>query len=295
MSTTDATIVEPTIAAPVAQTRKPDRKLPAGSCDCHAHIFGPQDKYPYSPKRRYTPHDGPLDRYIALLGTLGIERGVLVQPSTYMRDNTALLDALALNRFPLRGVVVVTPEEVSDADLQRMDAIGVRGIRLNLRHENGAGASAAMDLARRIAPLGWHLQFRMNPEQFVDQQDLLSGLPVPVVVDHIGQVPVEAGLDGPVFQAMLQLLEKGRCWIKLSGPMRVSKQEFPYPDVTPFIHKLVATRPDRLLWATDWPHTTINKAMPNDGDLVDLLSSWIPDDAALKKVLVDNPAEVYRF
>ncbi|MGV6873445.1 amidohydrolase family protein [Pseudochelatococcus sp. B33] len=295
MAIADSEPTAPTIAGPIAETRKPDIQLPAGSCDCHAHIFGPQSKYPYSPKRRYTPHDASLDTYIAMLKTLGIDRGVLVQPSVYMRDNTALLDALASQKFPLRGVVVVAPEEVSDSDIKRMDELGVRGIRLNLRHDNGAGAGVAYDLARRIAPFGWHLQFRMSPEQFVEQQDMLASLPVPVVVDHIGQVPVEEGVNGAAFSAMLRLVEQGRCWVKLSAPMRMSRQEFPYADVVSYVHKLVSTRPDRLLWATDWPHTTITTAMPNDGDLVDLLSTWFPDETAMRQILVENPAEVYGF
>src|SRR5262245_34441677 len=185
MTMTAPSHVAPTIPGPDPRTRAPRFKLPAGSCDCHAHLFGPQDRYAYDPKRRYTPPDATLDDYIEMLSALGVERGVLVQPSVYMTENVALLDALALKRFPLRGVVVVEPS-VTDAELERMNALGVRGIRLNLRFENGASADVAPVLAKRIAPLGWHLQFRIDAKDFPTVESMLQSLPVDIVVDHIG-------------------------------------------------------------------------------------------------------------
>lgn len=284
----------PTIAGPVRETRKPRLALPPGACDCHAHVFGPQSRYRYDPKRRYTPPDALPSDYVRMLGTLGVQRGVLVQPSVYMTDNTAMLDALAETAFPLRGVAVVNAQ-VTDAELQRMHDLGVRGLRLNLRFENGAPADIAPRLAARIAPMGWHLQFRINSEDFVNVEPMLEKLPVDIVIDHIGQVPVEDGVGGQAFGVILKLVKSGRCWVKLSAPMRMSKGELPYSDVTPFVRALVAAAPDRMVWATDWPHTTITKAMPNDGDLVDLLSDWIPDEATRRKVLVDNPQKLYGF
>jgi 2-pyrone-4,6-dicarboxylate lactonase len=289
-----ANYVAPTIPGPDTDTRKPKVVLPPGSCDCHAHIFGPQNKYRYDPKRRYTPPDALIPDYLKMLHTLGVERAVLVQPSVYMTDNSRLLDALRETNFPLRGIAVVN-DNVTDKELEEMHAAGVRGLRLNLRFENGAPTDVAPQLARRIAPLGWHLQFRINPEDFVNVEPMIEKLPVSIVIDHIGGVSVPEGLSGKSFQIILKLVKTGRCWVKLSGPMRMSNQEFPYRDVVPFVHALVEAAPDQMLWATDWPHTTITKKMPNDGDLCDLLGEWIPDPAVRTNVLVNNPAKVYGF
>lgn len=284
----------PTIPGPLRTTRVPNLQLPAGSCDCHAHLFGPQRRYPYHPDRRYTPPDALLEDYVAMLRTLGVERGVLVQPSVYMTDNRLILDTLAREAFSLRAVAVVDAT-VSDAELRLMDKLGVRGLRLNLRHSNGVPADIAPRLAARIASLGWHLQFRIDSRDFVVVEPWLATLPVDVVVDHIGQVPVAEGVNGPAFAALRRLLDTGRCWVKLSAPMRMSDGEYPYADVLPFVQALVRAAPERLLWATDWPHTTLTKRMPNDGDLVDLLADWLPTSALRQQVLVDNPARLYGF
>jgi len=294
MTADTTTHTEPTIPGPDPSTKKPKLILPPGSCDCHAHVFGPQSRYPYNPKRRYTPPDALPANYVKMLHTLGVERGVLVQPSVYMTDNTALLDALKETDFPLRGVAAVG-ENVTDAEFERMNALGVRGLRLNLRFESGATGAIAPKLAQRVAPLGWHLQFRINSEDFVNVERMLETLPVDIVIDHIGQVPVGEGIKGKAFQVILKLVKSGRCWVKLSAPMRMAAGEYPYSDVTPFVHALVEAGPNRMLWATDWPHTTLTKKMPNDGDLVDLLADWIPDPVLRQKVLVDNPKKLYDF
>lgn len=296
MNTDKATTrAAPTIPGADPDTRKPRLALPAGSCDCHAHIFGPQGKYPYHPARPYTPPDALLPDYLKMLRTLGVDRAVVVQPSVYKTDNSKLLDTLRESDFPLRGIAVVD-EAVTDAELEAMHAAGVRGLRLNLRTGNsGAPAEVAPRFARRVAPLGWHLQFRIKPEDFVGAEAMIEKLPVNVVIDHIGGVPVAEGLTGASFRTVLSLVRSGRCWVKLSAPMRISKQAFPHHDVLPFVHALVDAAPDQLLWGTDWPHTTLPGKMPNDGDLCDLLAEWIPDAATRKKVLVDNPAKMYGF
>jgi predicted TIM-barrel fold metal-dependent hydrolase len=289
----------PTIPGPDPDTRKPKSELPAGSCDCHAHIFGPQSKYPYYGKRRYTPPDALLEDYLKMLRTLGVQRAVLIQPTAYMTDNSRLLDAMRETNFSLRGIAVVD-ETIADKELEEMHAAGVRGLRVNLlrsklRFGNDVPTDVIMKSARRIAHYGWHLQFRISPADFVNLEPLLEKLPVDIVIDHIGNVPVSEGVSGESFQVILKLVKTGRCWVKLSGPMRMSKQEFPYQDVFPFVHALVTAAPDQMLWATDWPHTTLPTKMPNDGDLCDLLFEWIPDPAVRKKVLVDNPARLYGF
>lgn len=294
MSTSSFTPVAPTIPGPLPHTVQPSFVLPPDSCDCHAHILGPQNRYAYDSKRRYTPPDALLADYVRMLAVLGVERAVLVQPSAYMTDNSAMLDALQESPIPMRGVAAAGAD-VSDAQLERMHALGVRALRVNFRVDNGVGADAIPSLARRIAPLGWHLQFRIMSENYADVRRMLDTLPVDIVVDHIGQVPVEQGLEGKDFQALLGLVRTGRIWVKLSAPMRMSREELPYADVTPFIRELVATAPGQMLWATDWPHTTIKARMPNDGALADLLLDWIPDEAARRRVLVDNPAARYGF
>ena len=294
MSTNNPTLVAPTIPGPIAATRKPQVQMPRGACDCHAHLFGPQSKYAYAADRRYTPPDATADDYISMLQLIGVERAVLVQPSVYMTDNAVILDALAENKFPFRAVAVVN-DGVTDAELARMHALGVRGLRLNLRNANGVPGDLAPRIAARIAKYGWHLQFRINAEDFVSIGPMLRALPVDFVIDHMGQVPVADGVNGAAFSEILELAQGGRCWVKLSAPMRMSARDYPYPDVTPFVHALVAANPDRMLWASDWPHTTLTCAMPNDGDLVDLLPSWIPDAAVRQKILVDNAARLYGF
>lgn len=287
-------IVAPTIPGPLADTRKPEFVMPRGACDCHAHLFGPQTRYAYAAERRYTPPDATADDYIRMLRAIGVERAVLVQPSVYMTDNAVILDALAENKFPFRAVAVVN-DAVSDAELARMHKLGVRGLRLNLRNSNGAPAELAPRLAARIAPLGWHLQFRINAEDFTGIGPMLRKLPVDFIIDHIGQVPIAGGVNGAAFRAILDLMQGGHCWVKLSAPMRMSALDYPYADVTPLVHALVAAAPERMVWASDWPHTTLTCAMPNDGDLVDLLPGWIPDAATRQKILVDNPGKLYGF
>lgn len=287
-------IVAPTIPGPIADTRKPKFVMPRGACDCHAHLFGPQAKYAYAANRRYTPPDATADDYIKMLRSIGVDRAVLVQPSVYMTDNTVILDALAENKFPFRAVAVVN-DEVSDAELARMHKLGVRGLRLNLRNSNGAPGDLAPRLAARIAPLGWHLQFRINAEDFTAIGPMLRALPCDFIIDHIGQVPIADGVNGEAFRAILNLTQGGRCWVKLSAPMRMSARDYPYADVVPLVHALVAAAPERMVWASDWPHTTLTCAMPNDGDLVDLLPEWIPDAATRQKILVGNPARLYGF
>jgi predicted TIM-barrel fold metal-dependent hydrolase len=229
-----------------------------------------------------------------MLRSIGVDRAVLVQPSVYMTDNTVILDALAENKFAFRAVAVVN-DEVSDAELARMHKLGVRGLRLNLRNSNGAPGDLAPRLGARIAPLGWHLQFRINAEDFTAIGPMLRTLPVDYIIDHMGQVPIAQGVNGTAFRAILDLTQTGRCWVKLSAPMRMSALDAPYRDVTPMVHALVAAAPERMVWASDWPHTTLTSAMPNDGDLVDLLPEWIPDAVTRQKILVDNPARLYGF
>lgn len=289
----DSGTAQPTIARHAAATRKPSFTLPALSCDCHAHVFGPQSRFPYHPDRKYTPHEASLADYLAMLKALGIERGVLVQPTVYKDNNSALLDALETSReIGLRGIAVAAAN-VTEETLQGWHNSGIRGLRLNVR--DGAGLENAKLLAAKIKPLGWHIDLRVSDEHLLALSAELHALPVDIAIAHFGQPDVAAGIDGTAFRSLLDMLGTGRCWIKLSAPMRSSRMALPYADVMPLIAKLVAENPERLLWGSDWPHTRIKGEMPDDGDLCDLLPQWIPDAETRDRILAANPAALYGF
>jgi predicted TIM-barrel fold metal-dependent hydrolase len=275
--------------------RPPRFKVPAGAVDCHAHIFGPFDKFPLSPDRSYAPPAASLESYRALLAKLGVARGVLVQPSVYGFDNRCLIDALIHLGENFRGVAVVAPD-CSDEDLDDLHAVRVRGVRINIVFGGGAEIDAAHALAQRIGRLGWHLELLIDVSRMPDFTALMSDLPIPVVVDHMGHVNAAVALRDNGFQALLELVHSEKCWVKLSGSYRVTNQDIvPYTDVTPMARALVEAGPTRCMWATDWPHPSISVPMPNDGDLIDQLTTWIPDLEIRNNVLRDNALHFYGF
>ena len=284
----------PRCAAADPNPKKPGLTPPAGACDCHAHILGPERLYPYTVNRSYTPPDASLSSYRALLRTLGLDRGVIVQPSVYGTDNRATLDAVKRGGDNFRGVVVVD-ENVSTQTLLQMHDIGVRGVRLNLLFKGGVSLSAVCKIADRIKPFGWHLQFLVDVSTF-PEFDTLKRLPVDIVFDHMGHLPTTKGVNDPGFVSVLNMMDSGKTWVKLSGPYRITRTgDYPYPDVTPFAKAIIKTNPERAVWATDWPHPAIKTPMPNDGDLLDLLHEWVPDNEIRKAVLVTNPSKLYDF
>jgi 2-pyrone-4,6-dicarboxylate lactonase len=289
----------PACAPPDFNPRKPKFVFPQHACDCHAHVLGPAARYPYSSERIYTPPDCLPSAYRQMLDTLGVERAVLVQPSVYGTDNAAMLDAMKNDPMRLRGVAVV-PEDIQDSELQRLNEAGVRGVRVNIvdvkdRKPGTLPLEMLTTLARRIKPLGWHMEFLMHVDEFADFDRQLGDFPVDIVLGHLGYMRTNKGIDAPGFQALLKLVKSGKCWVKLTGPMRISTGAMPYSDVTPFARALTAANPARIVWGTDWPHVIIKSAMPNDGDLADLLADWIPDPGLREQVLVRNPALLYGF
>lgn len=268
---------------------------PPGAVDTHFHVFGPVERYPYVPGRSYTPPDAPLAAYEHMLATLGVERAVIVHPSVYGTDNRASLDALRESRLEMRAIAVVD-DAVTEVELREMDALGVRGVRVNLLFGGGIAFEVAERIARRIADLGWHLQLLVDVSQFEALEARLLRLPLDTVVDHLGHMPTGKGLDHPGFQALLRLVASGRTWVKLSGTYRITReQQAPYGDVAPFARALIACNPERMLWATDWPHPAVQIPMPNDGALLDMLADWAPEAAVRNRILVDNPAQLYGF
>jgi predicted TIM-barrel fold metal-dependent hydrolase len=288
----------PFCAAPDPQPRAPRFALPHDACDTHAHLFGPAERYPYQANRGYTPPDASDQAYDALHRALGITRGVLTQPSVYGVDNRRMLDAVARQPARLRAVAAVDAA-VTDAELARLDAAGVRGIRVNLVDKGGmpfASFAEVAAMARRIAPLGWHLELLVHAHDYPDFAPTMRALPVDIVIGHLGYMPTSAGLDHAGFRSFRALVAEGRCWVKLTAPYRITAQPaVPYDDVTPFARALIETRPDRMLWGSDWPHVACRLAMPNDGDLLGLLAAWAPDEAVRRRILVDNPARLYGF
>ncbi len=278
--------------------RAPGFEVPAGACDTHAHVFGPAGVYPYSPNRSYTPPDAPVGAYLHLHQRLGIERGVLVQPSVYGTDNRLQLDALAY----LRGLgknykgVAVVDADIAEVELDLLQAGGHCGVRMNLLFKGGIAWGDVEALAERLARRRWHLQFLIDVSTFDDLESRICALPVPVVIDHMGHMACDKGLDHPGFQALLRLLRDGQAWVKLSGAYRISAQEYPpYSDVVPFARALIEANATRCIWGSDWPHPHFPRPMSNDGDLLDLLADWVPDAAERRKILVDNPAQLYGF
>lgn len=273
---------------------KPRLQIPQGSCDCHAHIFGPQEQYPYTPNRSYTPPEASIEAYRRMLGALGFERAVIVQPSVYGTDNRCTLDAVVASKGNWRGVAVVEPT-IGDSVLAELHTAGFRGVRINLLFKGGLQLDALEKIARAIKPLRWHLQLLLDGRDLPELATRLERLPVDFVVDHMGHMPASLGIAHPGFQTLLQLLLGGHCWVKLSGPYRISSKPQPYDDVVPFARALVETAPDKLVFGTDWPHPSITLPMPQDASLLDLLPTWAPDEDMRRQILVGNPARLYDF
>jgi 2-pyrone-4,6-dicarboxylate lactonase len=286
----------PVCKAPDPNTRTPTYKAPPGACDAHCHIFGPGDKYPYAPDRSYTPPDAPLERFKELQNTLGLERAVLVNASCHGTDNTVIIDAIAQSNGKYRGVANVD-DSFTDQDFEKLHDGGCRGVRFNfVRH---LGGMPDMDVFHRVIDrikiFGWHVVLHFDASDVVEFKDLLLGLPVPFIIDHMGRVPTADGLQQQPFQQLLELAKNNSCWVKICGAERISSAGPPFTDAVPFAQALIETAPDRILWGTDWPHPNIKKHMPNDGDLVDLIPLFAPDPATQKRILVDNPDRLYGF
>ena len=273
-------------------SRLPLLEAPADACDCHMHIFDP--RFEPSPHWKNVPPDAPVATYRKLQARLGTSRAVVVQPSTFGTDNRCTLDALSQLGDQARGVVVIEPE-IGDSELRQMHELGVRGVRVNFVTPQPWGVTTGARLratAERIAALGWHVQVFMTAEQVVEMAGVLEGLPTSVVIDHLGQA---ASTAHAAFGVICRLLERGRAVVKLSGAyMGTQVGARTYADNSRVARGYVMAAPDRVVWGSDWPHTTETEK-PDDADLLDLLLDWAPDDATRRKILVDNPRSLYGF
>jgi 2-pyrone-4,6-dicarboxylate lactonase len=280
---------------PDRHTRQPAFRLPRGACDCHVHVFGPQATYPYSEARSYTPEDCTADDLDRLHHTLGVDRAVIVHGGAHGLDNRVTLAALDRDPARLRGVAVIKPG-LPRTTLEDMHRRGMRGCRMSTVVSGGAGFEHLQDLARETGTLGWHLVLHFNrSSELVDVEALLQRTQSDYVLDHMARITAAEGVASPAFATMMRLLDSGRCWVKLASLYRLSSEPYPHADLLPMIERVVAHRPDRVLWGSNWPHPICTVPMPNDGDLVDLVPLWLPTAELQQQVLVDNPARLYGF
>jgi len=274
---------------------KPRFKVPAGSVDAHCHVFGPANRFPYAPERKYTPVDAPKEKLFALRDFLGFDKNVIVQASCHGKDNAALIDALVNSNGKAKGIAVIG-EEVTPRELKEMDAAGVKGVRFNFvkRLVDFTPRDVLERIAARIAPLGWHIIVYFEMPDLPDLESFFTSLPTAVVVDHMGRPDVKKGLDHPEFKRYLDLLDKHtNIWSKVSCPERLTVSGAPYDDVVPFARTLVERYQDRVLWGTDWPHPNMPVEAPDDGLLVDVIPKIATTPALQKALLVDNPTRLY--
>lgn len=299
----------PSVAVHGVIHQPPHTVLPAGSCDCHTHVFGPTDRYPLATERQYTPGQARLEDLLRLHDQLGIERVVIVHPSPYASDNSCTVDALLALGERGRGVAVID-EKTSDAQLQAMHDAGVRGVRINLEtdgiHDPALATRQLLWAHDRIKDLGWHLQIYTNLAVFASLEPALDQLSVPVVLDHFCRAQAALGPTQAYFDTLLQRVRQGQVWVKLSAPHRISTAP-DCADAAVMVHALIAANPDRLLWGSDWPHPGAAPGKPrqrevveafhpiDDGRALNRLVEWVTDRVTLTKILTDNPAKLYDF
>jgi predicted TIM-barrel fold metal-dependent hydrolase len=274
----------------------PRLNVPPGSCDSHHHIY--DERFPASPHWHQGIAAGAtVADYRLLQRRLGTSRSVVVQPSTYGIDNRCLVDALSQLGPTSRGVAVVDTD-VKDAALRTLAEAGVRAIRVNFVSAQTWGTTTPemlTTLANRVAPLGWHVQILMTGDQIATHEGVIRALPTRVVIDHLGRIPQPDGIKHPAFAAIRRLLDQGRTWVKVTEPYEDSKLGPPYADASEVARAYVQAASERILWGTDWPHPTQRSVKPDDALLVDLLSEWAPDEHPRRRILAENPAELFGF
>lgn len=276
--------------------RKPSFVPPKGAVDAHCHVFGPGDRFPYAPERKYTPCDGPKEMLWRLRDHLGLSRNVIVQATCHGADNRALVDALNDSNGLARGVATVKAT-VSDEELGVLHDAGVRGVRFNFvkRLVDKLPFDALETISEKIAPLGWHVVIYFEAQELAELASFFAALPTDVVVDHMGRPDVTQPLDGPEFGRFLTLLQDNpNFWCKVSCPERLTQNpSASYDDVVPFARHVVEAFPERVLWGTDWPHPNMRSHTPDEGDLVDFIPRIAETKALQQKLLVDNPMRLY--
>ncbi|MFN1549139.1 amidohydrolase family protein [Vibrio natriegens] len=274
---------------------KPEFKVPEGAVDSHCHVFGPASKFPYSPKRKYTPCDASKEQLFALRDYLGFSRNVIVQASCHGTDNAALVDALNTAGDLARGIAFVD-ETVTEEELQLMDKAGVRGVRFNFvkRLVDTAPKETLKQIAEKIRPLGWHVVVYFEAQDIDEVAPFLNELDMTVVIDHMGRPDVSKGVYSEEFEKFINMMESNpQIWTKVSCPERLTLTPPDYSDVVPFARELVERFPERVLWGTDWPHPNMKSHTPDDGHLVDVIPKIAPSEELQQALLVTNPMKLY--
>ncbi len=280
---------------PAYPTNRPTYAIPPLACDSHTHIFDNFLKFPLFQNRSFTPPEAPVEKLREMLDVLNIDRAVIVHSSAYGTDTRATLAAVSSDPKRFRGVAVTGPE-TPKAEIEELDRHGFSGSRLSTVVKGTPGFEALEAIAKKIKPFDWHIAVHVN--QSIELSELaprLLKLEMNVVIDHIARVRSMEGVNCSGFISLLKMLETGRCWVKLSALHRCSNEDYPCRDMKPFIDQLLNVAPHRIVWGTDWPHVNQFDKMQNDGDILDALKFWVPDEAIRNKILVDNPAQLYRF
>ena len=269
---------------------------PPGAVDAHCHVFGPGDRFPYAPERKYTPCDAPKEKLWELRDHLGFSRNVIVQATCHGADNRALVDALRSSNDLARGVATIKGD-ITDDRLAELHAAGVRAVRFNFvkRLVDALPFDSLRQITERIKELDWHIVIYFEAHELPELYDFFTSLPTVVVVDHMGVPDVSKPVDGPEFELFIKMMrEYPNFWSKVSCPERLSGEGPPeYSDVRPFARRIVETFPDRVLWGTDWPHPNMKNHMPDDGGLVDVIPHIAPTPELQHKLLIDNPMRLY--
>lgn len=272
---------------------RPRVAVPRGACDCHMHIY--TAGYAVRAGTSAPSRPATLADYRKLQQRLGLARTVIVHPSAYGFDNRCTLAAMAGLGDHARGVAIVDPA-ASDGEFARLNALGMRGLRYHMMPGGPLGWDTVETMAPRVAPLGWHLQFQFEGHEFASRAPRLAQLPCDFVIDHIGRFTAPIDLDDGNVRALRKLVDSGRCWVKLSAPYHGSRSGPPhYADIGAIAAALVRQAPDRMLWASNWPHPSLKQDFPDEAALLDLLAEWAPDAATREKILVANPARLYGF
>lgn len=289
---------------PDPNTKKPTFLPPPNSCDTHFHIFGPPEEFPFASTRQYTPPAAPLEHYFHMTEVLGVRRGMVVQPSVHGLDNSVTLAAIKNSNGRFLGVARID-DKMPRSELERLRECGIRGVRFNLlnRPQGNVDLDVFDRAVERAAEFGWSVDLHIDPKNLLAQEKRIRSLPTAVVIDHIARINPADGLNQPGFQLLLDLLQNRKFWVKVTGADKICKTNvnsyygLPFIDVVPFARAVIAAAPERVLWGTDWPHSN-NFApgkTPNDGDLLDLLAEFAPDEETRRRILIDNPAELYGF
>jgi predicted TIM-barrel fold metal-dependent hydrolase len=276
-----------------ANVNKPKLVAPPGACDTHIHLFVPGSSY--APDSPYRAKDAPPEMFFELQKKLGLSTAVIVSPGGYGRNYSLLADVLTKYPERFRGIALLR-DDTPSSEIGRLTKLGVRGMRM-MSHKRGQHVpNYSKEIAARVHEHGWHIQFYPHGTDIVEYADKLLALPNQIVLDHFASIPAAGGVDQPAVKAVLKMLDTGKVWLKLSGPMRCTQQNVPYPSVTPLARLFVSHAPERMVWGSDWPHVNLDgREMPDAGILLDLLREWVPDEATRKRILVDNANRLYGF